>query len=433
MGVPLAALLREAARPRARSTSCSRGSIEASKGRSSSGTSEACPLAEALESGADARLRDERPPAAPTARLPAPPRRAGVVRHDERQVARRRSRCSRRRTPGYQVTTGYRFRQTEDEEGRPVTRMRPRSLMVPPGIPDFLTRDRVVDGPVRLEGRAWCGRSSIARVEVSDDGGESWHDAELERDVDDRWAWMRWTFDWKPSRPGTFTLCCRATDESGETQPLEPEWNLGGYENNAVQQRSGHRALSAAASRAAGMIFRDGSTAARMAARHAAGGRRHPRRPRARVSPDRDESRRDARVSGARAAGRRRARNARPRRSRTPGAEPRAAAAVGVHAPRPDRLRLPGASRADRPHGRAAGARHEPGVSARACAPGARRTRLRASSRGGSQAARPAHGEPRRRSSAASGCRSRPGRSFGPRPSFTARPTGRGPPALLIP
>ena len=31
-------------------------------------------------------------------------------------------------------------------------------------------------------------------------------------------------------------LCCRATDETGDAQPLEPEWNLGGYENNAVQR-----------------------------------------------------------------------------------------------------------------------------------------------------------------------------------------------------
>ena len=138
---------------------------------------------------------------------------------------------------GYQHATAYRFRQSEDEEGRPVTRMRPRSLMVPPGLPDFLTRERVVDlGTVHVEGRAWSGRSGIVRVEVSDDGGASWHDAELERDVDDRWAWVRWWFDWKPPEGGSFTLCCRATDESGETQPLDPEWNVGGYENNAVQR-----------------------------------------------------------------------------------------------------------------------------------------------------------------------------------------------------
>ena len=37
-------------------------------------------------------------------------------------------------------------------------------------------------------------------------------------------------------RPGEHVLCCRATDETGDAQPLEPAWNLGGYENNAVQR-----------------------------------------------------------------------------------------------------------------------------------------------------------------------------------------------------
>jgi DMSO/TMAO reductase YedYZ molybdopterin-dependent catalytic subunit len=138
---------------------------------------------------------------------------------------------------GYQVASAYRFRQTEDEEGRPVTRMRPRSLMVPPGIPDFFTRERVVErGGARLEGRAWSGRAPITRVEVSDDAGETWADAELVRDLDGPWAWCGWSFGWEPRGTGTFTLCCRAMDETGETQPLEPEWNLGGYENNAVQR-----------------------------------------------------------------------------------------------------------------------------------------------------------------------------------------------------
>ena len=138
---------------------------------------------------------------------------------------------------GYQVATGYRVRRTEDEEGRPVTRMRPRSLMVPPGIPDFLTRARIVDaGPVRVEGRAWSGRAPIARVEVSTDGGSRWADAELTRELDGPWAWCGWSFAWEASSTGEHVLCCRATDETGDTQPLEPEWNLGGYENNAVQR-----------------------------------------------------------------------------------------------------------------------------------------------------------------------------------------------------
>jgi DMSO/TMAO reductase YedYZ molybdopterin-dependent catalytic subunit len=138
---------------------------------------------------------------------------------------------------GYQVASGYRVRQSEDEDGRPVTRMRPRSLMAPPGMPDFYSRDRIVDaGRVVLEGRAWSGRAPIARVEVSTDGGSTWADAEVTRDLEGPWAWCGWTFAWDASGPGDHVLCCRATDETGDTQPLEPEWNLGGYENNAVQR-----------------------------------------------------------------------------------------------------------------------------------------------------------------------------------------------------
>src|SRR6266567_1624800 len=49
---------------------------------------------------------------------------------------------------GYQQASAYRFRQEEGEEGEPVERIVPRSLMIPPGRPEFLTRDRTVDaGP----------------------------------------------------------------------------------------------------------------------------------------------------------------------------------------------------------------------------------------------------------------------------------------------
>ena len=31
-------------------------------------------------------------------------------------------------------------------------------------------------------------------------------------------------------------ICSRATDSAGNTQPLEPPWNLKGYANNAVER-----------------------------------------------------------------------------------------------------------------------------------------------------------------------------------------------------
>jgi sulfane dehydrogenase subunit SoxC len=137
---------------------------------------------------------------------------------------------------GYQMVRGYRVRASEDDPGEPVTRMAPRALMLPPGVPDFMTRRRfVAPGSHRLEGRAWSGRGAITRVEVSADGGERWWDADL-GDAPGPHAWRAWSARWEAAEPGDHELCCRATDASGETQPVDPAWNVGGYVNNAVQR-----------------------------------------------------------------------------------------------------------------------------------------------------------------------------------------------------
>jgi DMSO/TMAO reductase YedYZ molybdopterin-dependent catalytic subunit len=136
---------------------------------------------------------------------------------------------------GYQQDHSYRIRQHEDDEGTPVTRMQPRALMVPPGVPDFMTRERTVhETPVMLEGRAWSGWAPIASVEVSVDGGGSWNAAALDDD-ESPWAWRGWTYEWSPE-PGRYVVACRATDAAGTGQPLDPVWNVGGYSNTAVQQ-----------------------------------------------------------------------------------------------------------------------------------------------------------------------------------------------------
>lgn len=137
---------------------------------------------------------------------------------------------------GYQMRHSYRLRQEEDEEGEPLARIQLRSLMVPPGIPEFLTRSRVVRaGTCELEGRAWAGDAEIVGVDVSTDGGQAWADAELGDDSLGRWAWRRWRFAWD-AKPGEYELSCRARDSAGRSQPLEPSWNVGGYANNAVQR-----------------------------------------------------------------------------------------------------------------------------------------------------------------------------------------------------
>jgi DMSO/TMAO reductase YedYZ molybdopterin-dependent catalytic subunit len=137
---------------------------------------------------------------------------------------------------GYQMRHSYRVRHEEDEPGEPITAIAPRSLMIPPGIPEFLSRARVVEtGRCEIVGRAWSGAAEIAGVDVSTDGGRTWAAAELGDAALGRWAWRSWRFAWD-AEPGEHELCCRARDAAGNEQPLEPPWNLGGYVNNAVQR-----------------------------------------------------------------------------------------------------------------------------------------------------------------------------------------------------
>jgi DMSO/TMAO reductase YedYZ molybdopterin-dependent catalytic subunit len=137
---------------------------------------------------------------------------------------------------GYQQAEQYRTKQSEDDPGSPVTRMLPRSLVVPPGIPDFPDRQRFLEpGPCLLEGRAWSGWAPISRVEVSVDGGDTWEDAVLDEPVGD-YGWRRWSFRWDDVEPGEYEVCSRATDGAGNFQPDDSEWNYGGYVNNAVQR-----------------------------------------------------------------------------------------------------------------------------------------------------------------------------------------------------
>jgi sulfane dehydrogenase subunit SoxC len=136
---------------------------------------------------------------------------------------------------GYQQNVFYRIAQNDDDPGTQLSRMYPRSLMVPPGIPIFETRERLVPpGPLMLRGRAWSGWGAIVRVEVSVDGGVSWDEAKLKSPIGTH-AWLGWSFPWNATE-GRHELMSRATDESGNIQPLEPRWNVKGVANNACQR-----------------------------------------------------------------------------------------------------------------------------------------------------------------------------------------------------
>ncbi len=137
---------------------------------------------------------------------------------------------------GFQNAVAYRLKRAADEPGTPVTRIMPRALMIPPGYPDFMSRTRfVAAGEHLVHGRAWSGWAPVSRVEVSADGGATWADAVLGPPVD-RHAWRGWRWVWPAAEPGEYELLARATDEAGNTQPIDAPWNRQGMANNMVQR-----------------------------------------------------------------------------------------------------------------------------------------------------------------------------------------------------
>jgi len=127
---------------------------------------------------------------------------------------------------GYQMKA-YRFKKNAQDVGVPCSRIKVRSLMIPPGVPDFWSRVRFLQSlPVTLSGRAWAGGEDIVRVEVSVDGGTRWKRAELQTSIG-KFAWVGWSFEWSPS-PGRYTLRTRAADVKGRVQDDEDVFNYFG-------------------------------------------------------------------------------------------------------------------------------------------------------------------------------------------------------------
>jgi DMSO/TMAO reductase YedYZ molybdopterin-dependent catalytic subunit len=68
-----------------------------------------------------------------------------------------------------------------------------------------------------ISGIAFAGDRSISKVEVSTDGGKTWHEAYLKPPLS-RTAWVLWGYDWTPPKPGKYTVMVRATDGQGKLQ-----------------------------------------------------------------------------------------------------------------------------------------------------------------------------------------------------------------------
>jgi hypothetical protein len=88
-------------------------------------------------------------------------------------------------------------------------------------------------GVVTVQGMAWSNASPLAKVEVSADGGKTWFRANF-TGKPTQYGFRKFAWTWKTGE-GQYALMSRATNEAGEFQPLEPEWNPNGYLYNATQ------------------------------------------------------------------------------------------------------------------------------------------------------------------------------------------------------
>ncbi|MFJ5032346.1 hypothetical protein ACIQB5_30485 [Streptomyces sp. NPDC088560] len=79
-----------------------------------------------------------------------------------------------------------------------------------------------VGRPVEIWGWAWA-HEPVTRVDVSVDGGQRWTSAEVTSRTGH--AWQRFTLTWTPSSVGEHILACRATTNTGATQPSTPRRN----------------------------------------------------------------------------------------------------------------------------------------------------------------------------------------------------------------
>lgn len=139
---------------------------------------------------------------------------------------------------GYWMKTAYRIPDNDcnclvpgekPDKTKPIGRFNVRSF-----ITSHADGARVVAGrPVELRGIAFAGGSNIARVLVSADGGQTWQEARLGKDLG-RYSFREWRLG-VGLQKGRHSIMVRAVTADGETQPLEQRWQPAGYMRNVVE------------------------------------------------------------------------------------------------------------------------------------------------------------------------------------------------------
>jgi DMSO/TMAO reductase YedYZ molybdopterin-dependent catalytic subunit len=127
---------------------------------------------------------------------------------------------------GYWQTTDYAYwdRSGAYPQRRPLLGIQVKSLIARPVADAQLARATAVE----VTGAAWS-EGSIARVDVSSDGGATWQPASF-MDAPQPGVWRRWRHNWQtPATAGASTLMSRATDSLGRVQPMTRNPDYGSY------------------------------------------------------------------------------------------------------------------------------------------------------------------------------------------------------------
>jgi DMSO/TMAO reductase YedYZ molybdopterin-dependent catalytic subunit len=124
---------------------------------------------------------------------------------------------------GYFQTVKYTIQRAASGEKAPIQGMGVKSEIVRPFAGEALGI-----GKQRVFGLAWAGEEAVARVELSTDGGQSWHEAEMLGPFAP-YSWAMWEYLWNVRQPGAYQLLSRATSASGKSQPDEYDPLYSGY------------------------------------------------------------------------------------------------------------------------------------------------------------------------------------------------------------
>lgn len=130
--------------------------------------------------------------------------------------------------------SAYRLLPPEDDDPQPGDGVELSSVALNSEITRPDDHAVLPPGPTEITGYAFAGGDrDVVRVDVSLDGGRSWHQAELDEQLG-RWAWCLWRTTVTLSA-GEVDIVARAWDSTGALQPEHAAslWNPKGYINNA--------------------------------------------------------------------------------------------------------------------------------------------------------------------------------------------------------